>query len=253
MMLSIKGIETYYGRMKVLQGISIDVAKGEIVAILGSNGAGKSTILKAVSGFIIVDYGHIEFQGQRIENRDSHKIVKMGISHVPEGRHTFDDLTVAENLKAGAVKAKGKSSINRNLDRVYDFFPLLSERSNQIAKYMSGGERQMIAIGRALMADPKILLLDEPSLGLSPLLVKEIFSMIKQINNHGVTIVMVEQNVALALGLADKGYVIQNGRVERCGTAAALLGDEEIRNAYLGEGKYVDRKELWEGRIRVKK
>lgn len=252
-MLRLKGIETYYGRVKALQGISLEVNEGEIVAILGSNGAGKSTILKAISGFILVDYGQIEFLSKRIENMDSHRIVKMGISHVPEGRHTFDDLTVEENLKAGAAAVKGKSGINAKIESVYDLFPFLASRKKQKAKNMSGGERQMVAIGRALVSEPKLLLLDEPSLGLSPLLVKEIIKMIKLINDQGVTIAMVEQNLSLALGIAQRGYVIQNGRVERYGSSESLLADEEIRNAYLGEGKYVNRKELWEGRIKVKK
>ncbi|MBN1227282.1 MAG: ABC transporter ATP-binding protein [Deltaproteobacteria bacterium] len=252
-MLKLEGIETYYGRIKVLQGISIHVPEGDIVAVLGSNGAGKSTILKAISGFIICDYGHIEFMGKRIENMDTHKIVRMGISQVPEGRHTFDDLTVDENLKTGAAPLKYKHNIKKKIEDLYDFFPKLGHLRRQKAKYLSGGERQMVAIGRALMADPKLLLLDEPSLGLSPLLVKEVFGKIKQINVQGITIVMVEQNVMLALGIAQMGYVIQNGRVERYGTSKKLLADDEIRSAYLGEGKYVDRKELWEGRIRVKK
>ena len=252
-MLKLKGIETYYGRIKALQGISLEVNEGEIVAILGSNGAGKSTILKAISGFILVDYGQIAFRSKRIENMDSHKIVKLGISHVPEGRHTFDDLTVEENLKAGSATVRRKSHIRERLDQVFHLFPFLSERKRQIAKHMSGGERQMVAIGRALMSNPELLLLDEPSLGLSPLLVKEIIRMIQKINDQGVTIVMVEQNLSMALKVASKGYVIQNGRVERHGTSGALLADEEIRNAYLGEGKYVDKKELWSGKIRVKK
>jgi branched-chain amino acid transport system ATP-binding protein len=252
-MLKLEGIETYYGRVKVLQGISIQVAGGDIVAILGSNGAGKSTILKAISGFIICDYGYIEFIGKRIENMDTHKIVRMGISQVPEGRHTFDDLTVYENLKTGAASLKDKHNIKEKIENVYDLFPRLDHLRRRKAKYLSGGERQMVAIGRALMADPKLLLLDEPSLGLSPLLVKELFEKIKEINKQGITIVMVEQNVMLALGIAQMGYVIQNGRVERYGTSEKLLADDEIKSAYLGEGKYVDRKELWEGRIRVKK
>lgn len=251
-MLKIEGIETYYGRVKVLQGISIEVAKGSIVAILGSNGAGKSTILKAISGFIICDYGYIEFMGKRIENMDTQKIVKMGLSQVPEGRHTFDDLTVEENLKAGVAALKDKGNMKEKIHNVYDLFPRL-RGLKQKAKYLSGGERQMVAIGRALMAEPKLLLLDEPSLGLSPLLVKEVFATIKKVNDLGVTVLMVEQNLKLALGIAQMGYVIQNGRVERYGTSEKLLGDDEIRAAYLGEGKYVDRKELWEGRIRVKR
>jgi branched-chain amino acid transport system ATP-binding protein len=252
-MLKLEGVETYYGRMKILQGITLEVGQEDIVAILGSNGAGKSTILKAISGFILCDYGYIEFQGNRIENLDPHKIVRMGISQVPEGRHTFDDLTVEENLKTGAAALKQKALLKSNMGAVYSLFPRLSNLKKQKAKYLSGGERQMVALGRALMAEPKLLLLDEPSLGLSPILVKEIFKRIKAINERGITIVMVEQNVVLALGLAQMGYVIQNGRVERYGPSSKLLADEEVRSAYLGEGKYVDRKELWEGRIRVKK
>jgi len=252
-MLRLEGVETYYGRMKVLQGISMEVAQGDIVAILGSNGAGKSTILKVISGFILCDYGHIEFLGRRIENMDPHEIVRMGISHVPEGRHTFDDLTVEENLKAGAVFSSEKSVIKKRIQDVYELFPTLLNLKRKKAKYLSGGERQMVALGRALIAQPKLLLLDEPSLGLSPILVREIFKRIRTINENGITVVMVEQNVVLALGLAKKGYVIQNGRVERYGPSAKLLADEEVRSAYLGEGKYVDRKELWEGRIKVKR
>ena len=252
-MLKLEGVETYYGRMKVLQGISIQVAKGDFVAILGSNGAGKSTILKAISGFIICDYGYIEFLGKRIENMDPHKIVRMGISQVPEGRRVFDDLTVEENLKTGVAPLKDKSGIKRKIEEIQALFPRLTKLHGRKAKYLSGGERQMVALGRALMAEPNLLLLDEPSLGLSPLLVKEIFNRIKTINEQGITIAMVEQNVVLALGLAGAGYVIQNGRVERYGASSDLLKDEEVRSAYLGEGKYVDRKELWEGRIRVKR
>ena len=254
-MLRLEGVETYYGRVKVLQGISITVDAGDMVAILGSNGAGKSTILKAVSGFIICDYGFIEFMGTRIENLDPCTIVKLGISQVPEGRHTFDDLTVEENLKTGvaALKDRSASRVRQKLMENYALFPRLEGLRKQKAKYLSGGERQMVAIGRALMAEPSLLLLDEPSLGLAPLMVKEIFNRIRMTNERGITVVMVEQNVALALEYARKGYVIQNGRVERYGTSARLLADEEVRSAYLGEGKYVDRKELWEGRIRVKK
>lgn len=252
-MLKLEGVETYYGRIKVLQGISIHVPEGDIIAILGSNGAGKSTILKAISGFIICDYGYIEFFGKHIENLDTHKIVRMGISQVPEGRHTFDDLTVEENLKTGAATLKNRQSVKGKLPEVYALFPRLVQLKRRKAKYLSGGERQMVAIGRALMAEPKLLLLDEPSLGLSPVLVKEVFGKIRRINEQGITIVMVEQNVVLALGIASTGYVIQNGRVERYGTSKQLLSDDEVRAAYLGEGKYVDRKELWEGRIRVKK
>jgi len=251
--LKLEGVETYYGRVKVLHGISFEVPEGSIVAILGSNGAGKSTILKVIAGLIVCDYGYIEFMGKRIQNMDPSKIVKMGISLVPEGRHTFDDLTVEENLKAGAVSCRERNRIKRNIENVYDLFPRLRELRKQKAKYLSGGERQMVAIGRALMAEPKLLLLDEPSLGLSPKLVKEMFNKIKMINSQGVTVLMVEQNVVLALGIAQVGYVIQNGRIERYGTSAQLLADEEVRSAYLGEGKYIDRRELWEGRIRVKK
>lgn len=252
-MLTLEGVETYYGRIKVLQGISLHVAEGDIVAVLGSNGAGKSTILKAISGFIICDYGFIQYCNRRIENMDPHKIVRMGISQVPEGRHTFDDLTVEENLKTGATPLRKKNRVKERIEEIYGLFPTLRTRSKWKAKYLSGGERQMVALGRALMAEPRLLLLDEPSLGLSPFMVKEIFKRIRTTNEKGITIVMVEQNVALALSHARMGYVIQNGRVERYGTSEQLLADEEIRSAYLGEGKYVDRKELWEGRIRVKR
>ena len=247
-MFSLKGVETYYGKIKVLNGISFDVKEGDIVSILGANGAGKTTVLRTISGINFCDYGEITFQGQRIENLDPDKIVKLGISHLPEGRRVFPELTVEENLKMGAYICRNKGQVKDSFEWVYSIFPILRDRREQKAKYMSGGEQQMLAFGRALMIHPKLLLLDEPSLGLSPLLVQEIFSTIKHVNSEKVTILLVEQNVNQALKLSNYGYVLMRGNIDVHGTPEKLLSDEDIKESYLGEGKYIDRKSLWEGR-----
>ncbi len=246
-MLKLEGVETYYGRMKVLQGITLEVGQGDIVAILGSNGAGKSTILKAISGFILCDYGYIEFQGNRIENLDPHKIVRMGISQVPEGRQIFKPLSVEDNLELGAylyhrVKAE-KERTKKTADMIYELFPILKERRKQLAGTLSGGELQMLSIGRALMARPRLLLLDEPSMGLAPIVAQEIFQVIENLSRESeTTILLVEQNARAALKMAHRGYVLETGRLILEGMAADLLENKEVQRAYLGK----DKKEIWE-------
>ncbi|MCJ7509064.1 MAG: ABC transporter ATP-binding protein, partial [candidate division Zixibacteria bacterium] len=242
-----------YGRIKVLNGISFEVKKGDIVSILGANGAGKTTVLRTISGINFCDYGEIAFEGQRIENLDPNKIVKLGISHLPEGRRVFPELTITENLKMGAYICTDKGQIKNSFEWVYSIFPILKTRGDQKAKHMSGGEQQMLAFGRALMIRPKLLLLDEPSLGLSPFLVKEIFKTVTYINSEGVTVLMVEQNANQALKISNYGYVLMMGNIDIHGTPEKLLHDEDIRESYLGEGKYIDRKRLWEGRPTIRR
>lgn len=245
-MLSLKGVETYYGKIKVLHGISFDIKKGDIVSILGSNGAGKTTALRTISGINFCDNGEITFEEQRIENLAPDKIVKLGISHLPEGRRVFSELTVEENLRMGAYICKDREQIKKSMEWVYSVFPILRALRKQKAKYMSGGEQQMLSFGRALMIRPKLLLLDEPSLGLSPLLVKEIFKIIGYTNSEGVTILLVEQSVNQALKISNYAYVLMRGMIDIHGTPEELLLDGDIRESYLGEGKYGDRKRLWE-------
>ena len=229
-MLTVENINVYYGVIHALKDISFQVNEGEIVALIGANGAGKTTTLQTVSGMLSAKSGSIRFQDQEISRMPEHKIVKQGISHVPEGRRMFSNLTVLENLKMGAYTRKDKQEINNSLEMVYERFPRLKERTRQLAGTLSGGEQQMLAMGRALMANPRILLLDEPSMGLSPLLVSEIFDIIQD-----VTILLVEQNAKKALSIANRAYVLETGRIVKENDAQALLHDEAIKKAYLGE------------------
>ncbi len=235
-LLEIKNIETYYDLIYAIRGASLTVEEGTITAILGTNGAGKSTILKTVMGLIEdqPDKGTIEYSGQRLDGRDTDEIVRMGISLVPEGREIFEELTIRENLQMGAYTRHDKAGVGRDFERVFDFFPILRKRINQWAGTLSGGEQQMLAIGRALMGRPKLLLLDEPSLGLSPILVREIFEIIKTINAEGVTILLVEQNARMALSIADVGLILENGRFVMKGKAADLMQDKDVREFYMG-------------------
>ncbi len=234
--LEIRNVHTYYGHVHALKGISLSVAPGEIVALIGANGAGKSTTLRTVSGLIKPRQGEIYLSGKNIVGMPAHEIVYLGVSHAPEGRKIFSTLTVNENLNMGAYSLGGdKARIEEHRERVFKLFPRLQERRNQLAGTLSGGEQQMLAIGRALMSDPKLLLLDEPSLGLAPLLVRAIFDTIREINQSGVTILLVEQNARAALKLAHKAYVLETGNIVLSGPAAELLADERVRKAYLGE------------------
>jgi branched-chain amino acid transport system ATP-binding protein len=236
-MLELKKIHTFYGPIEALRGIDIEVKQGEIVSLIGNNGAGKSTTLMTISGVLRPEAGDIIFEGQSIRGIPPHRIVEMGISQVPEGRRIFPRLTIKENLEMGAyTKFKVKSSkLKVQLDRIYDLFPVLKERQKQPGGTLSGGEQQMLAIGRALMSNPKLLLLDEPSLGLAPIIVSKIFRTIKEINREGVTVLLVEQNARLALKLSDRGYVLENGRVALEGKGEELLNNEAVKRAYLGE------------------
>ncbi|MGI6555274.1 MAG: ABC transporter ATP-binding protein [Bacillota bacterium] len=233
-MLSIQNIDVFYGNIQALRGISLEVSKGEIVSLIGANGAGKSTTLKAISGLIHPKNGKIEFEGEDITNKPAQEIVKRRISQVPEGRRVFAQMTVYENLELGAYLRKDKEGIKNSFQRVFDRFPILQERRFQKAGTLSGGEQQMLAMGRALMSQPKLLLLDEPSMGLAPLLVQEIFNIIKEINEAGTTILLVEQNANMALSIADKAYVLETGKIALSGTARELQESEEVRKAYLG-------------------
>ena len=235
-LLEIKNIETYYDLIYAIRGASLTVEEGTVTTILGTNGSGKSTILKTVMGLIEdqPDKGSIEFMGQRIDGKDTEEIVRMGIAYVPEGREVFEELTVRENLHMGAYTRKDRDVIGGDFERVYTNFPILRQRSNQWAGTLSGGEQQMLAIARALMCRPKLLFLDEPSLGLSPILVKEIFSIIKTINRQGVTILLVEQNARMALSIADYGLILENGRFVLKGRAKDLMEDKDVKEFYMG-------------------
>jgi branched-chain amino acid transport system ATP-binding protein len=217
-----------------LFGVSLEVAAGEVVALLGSNGAGKSSTLKAISGLVAPTSGEITLDGRRIDGKDSHEVVNLGVAHSPEGRRLFPGLTVLENLKLGAVSKESRAVQQHTLDEVFQMFPVLSERRKQQAGLLSGGEQQMCAIGRALMAKPRLLLLDEPSLGLAPRIISEVFQVVRTVRDKGVTVLLVEQNVAQSLHLADRAYVIERGRVALEGKAADLLEDKELQRAYLG-------------------
>jgi branched-chain amino acid transport system ATP-binding protein len=232
-LLQIENLHAGYGDLEVLHGIDLDVNEGEIVALIGANGAGKTTTLRAISGLVAASAGSITFEGSNIGSWRSSQIVAEGIVQVPEGRKLFADMSVLENLRLGAYK-RGRSDISESLDEVFGLFPKLSERSSQSAGTLSGGEQQMLAIGRSLMTKPRFLMLDEPSLGLAPKLVIDIFGVIKNINGLGVTVMLVEQNAVHALQLSDRGYVLENGRVVLHGTGEELLGDDRVRTAYLG-------------------
>lgn len=233
-MLKVDNIDVYYGAIHAIKGISIEVPKGEIVTLVGSNGAGKSTTLRAISGLMKPKNGTILFEDKNIVGVPAHKIVGMGLCQVPEGRHVFANMSVMENLELGAYLRNDKDGIARDLEDVFKKFPRLLERKDQISGTLSGGEQQMLAMGRALMSRPRLLLLDEPSMGLAPLLVKEIFNIIKEINESGTTVLLVEQNANMALSIADKAYVLETGRIALAGTAQELASSEAVRKAYLG-------------------
>ena len=233
-MLKVDDINVYYGNIQALNGVSLDINEGEIVTLIGANGAGKSTLLKTISGLLKPKKGKILYKDQSIGGKPVQSIVKMGISHVPEGRRVFANMSIEENLELGAYLRKDKEGIKKDFDKVYELFPRLLERKKQLSGTLSGGEQQMLAMGRALMARPQLLLLDEPSMGLAPILVKQIFSIIEEINKTGTTILLVEQNANLALSIANRAYVIETGRVVLSGTATELNASEEIKKAYLG-------------------
>ena len=234
-LLEIKDLEVNYGVIKAIKGVSFDVNEGEIIALIGANGAGKTTILHTITGLIQAKKGSIVFDGKELTKTPPHKIVSMGMAHVPEGRRIFQQLSVLENLKLGAYTRKDKSEIASTLKMVYERFPRLDERKNQVAGTLSGGEQQMLAMGRALMSKPRIILMDEPSMGLSPLLVSEIFDIIKVINESGTTVLLVEQNAKKALSIADRAYVLETGKITLSGDAKDLINDESVKKAYLGE------------------
>ncbi len=234
-MFTINDLYVYYGVIQAIKGISFEVNEGEVIALIGANGAGKTTILHTITGLIAAKSGSIQFQGQKLTKIPTHKIVKMGIAHVPEGRRIFSQLTVFENLQLGAYTREDKAEIEASLEAVYRRFPRLKERRNQVAGTLSGGEQQMLAIGRALMSRPKLILMDEPSMGLSPILVSEIFDIIKSISESGTTVLLVEQNAKKALTIANRAYVLETGKIVLSGNAQDLINDESVKKAYLGE------------------
>ena len=234
-MLTIKDLEVYYGVIQAIKGVSFEVNQGEVIALIGANGAGKTTILHTITGLISPKKGSVLFEGNELTKMPAHKIVSLGMAHVPEGGRVFADLSVYENLRMGAYTRKDKGEIEATLEKVYDRFPRLKERRNQMAGTLSGGEQQMLAMGRALMSKPKILLMDEPSMGLSPIMVNEIFSIIQEVSDSGTTVLLVEQNAKKALAIADRGYVLETGKIVLEGKASDLLNDDSIKKAYLGE------------------
>ena len=231
-LLSVDNINVYYGQIHAIKDVSLDVSEGEIVALIGANGAGKSTTLRTVSGLLRSTTGSISLFGEDITHADAHKLVSKGLAHVPEGRRVFLQMTVLENLEMGAFTHAG--STKERLEKVYEYFPRLSERKNQIAGTLSGGEQQMLAMGRALMSTPRLMMLDEPSMGLSPILVQQVFDIIKTLNKNGTTILLVEQNAEMALEIADRAYVLESGRIKLTGTGAELAASDDIKKAYLG-------------------
>jgi len=233
-MLEIKNVNVYYGVIHALKDISLSVQEGEIVTLIGANGAGKTSTLRTISGLIKATSGSIKLNGKEIRGMSAQEIVKMGISHVPEGRRIFPDMTVLENLEMGAFLRKDKSGIKKDMESVYERFPVLGKRRKQLAGTLSGGEQQMLAMGRALMSKPRIMLLDEPSMGLAPLLVREIFEIIKDINSQGTTILLVEQNANMALSIAHRAYVLETGSIVLEGSAKELAQSQDIKKAYLG-------------------
>ncbi|MBU5478147.1 ABC transporter ATP-binding protein [Eubacterium sp. MSJ-13] len=234
-MLEVKDLEVYYGMIQAIKGISFEVNKGEVIALIGANGAGKTTTLHTITGLLSPKKGSVIFEGKDITKIPAHKIVSMGMAHVPEGRRVFSDLSVYENLKLGAYTRKDKENLNKDLESIYERFPRLAERKNQSAGTLSGGEQQMLAMGRALMSKPSIVLMDEPSMGLSPILVNEIFDIIESISKTGTTVLLVEQNAKKALSIADRAYVLETGKIVTSGNASDLLEDDSIKKAYLGE------------------
>lgn len=233
-MIELQDLHVYYGGIHALKGISMKVNKGEIVTLIGANGSGKTTTLRTISGLEKSKSGNILFEGKDLKKFSASEIVKMGVSHVPEGRRVFADMSVYENLEIGAFTRKDKSEIEKDIQNIYSLFPILHERKNQDASNLSGGEQQMLAIGRALLSRPQLLLLDEPSMGLAPLIVKGIFDIIKDINKSGTTVLLVEQNANMALQCAHRAYIIKNGKIELEGKASELLNHDEVKNAYLG-------------------
>lgn len=234
-MLEVKGLQVYYGVIQALKDVSFEVNQGEVIALIGANGAGKTTTLHTLTGLLPAKQGSIYFEGEDITKMPAHKIVQKGIAHVPEGRRVFADLTVYENLIMGAYTRKDKKEIAENLENVYKRFPRLKERKNQKAGTMSGGEQQMLAMGRALMSNPKMIVMDEPSMGLSPIFVNEIFDIIEKVSASGTTVLLVEQNAKKALSIADRAYVLETGKIVLSGDAKELMNDDSIKKAYLGE------------------
>ena len=232
-MLNVNDINVYYGAIHAIKGVSFQVNDGEVVTLIGANGAGKSTILNTVCGLLHSRTGSVEFLGQDLAGIPAHKLVERGLAHVPEGRRIFQHMTVEENLEMGAY-TQPRSSVDPNLERVFEQFPRLKERRRQVAGTLSGGEQQMLAMGRGLMSDPKLLMLDEPSMGLAPILVEQIFDIIKRLHQAGTTILLVEQNARMALSVADRGYVLETGKIVATGTGDELLHDEAVKKAYLG-------------------
>ena len=233
-MLTVNDINVFYGAIHAIKGVSLEVNEGEIVTLIGANGAGKSTILRTISGLLKPKTGSIQFEGQEIAGMPAHEIVKTGISQVPEGRRIFAEMSVLENLELGAFTRKDKDGIKADMELVFERFPRLKERIGQLAGTLSGGEQQMLAMGRALMSRPRLLLLDEPSMGLAPLLIKEIFAIIQDINKTGTTVLLVEQNANMALSIAHRAYVLETGRITLSGDAKELAASDEVRKAYLG-------------------
>ena len=233
-MLEIKDLNVFYGAIHALKGISLSVDEGELVSLIGANGAGKTTTLHTISGLLAAASGSITLDGKDLQKVAPNRIISMGLAHVPEGRHVFARMTVEENLRMGAYIIKDQKKISENLENVYSHFPRLKERSRQLAGTLSGGEQQMLATGRALMTNPKIVLMDEPSMGLSPLLVKEIFSIIQELHESGITILLVEQNAKMALAVSDRAYVLETGCISMSGKASELAEDDRVRKAYLG-------------------
>ena len=236
-MLEIKDLNVFYGAIHALKGVSLTVGDGELVSLIGANGAGKTTTLHTISGLLTAASGSITLDGKDLQKVPANTIINLGLAHVPEGRHVFARMTVEENLRMGAYIVKDQKKIAENLEKVYHHFPRLKERYKQLAGTLSGGEQQMLATGRALMTDPKIVLMDEPSMGLSPLLVKEIFAIIQELHKSGITILLVEQNAKMALAVSDRAYVLETGTITKFGTGAELLADESIKEAYLGKSK----------------
>ena len=234
-MLEVKDLNVFYGAIHALKGVSLSVGEGELVSLIGANGAGKTTTLHTISGLITAASGSVTLDGQDLQKAPPHKIINMGLAHVPEGRHVFARMTVEENLRMGAYIIKDQKKIAENLEKVYHHFPRLKERYRQLAGTLSGGEQQMLAVGRALMSRPKLMMLDEPSLGLAPLVVQDIFKIIQEINRQGVTVLLIEQNANMALKIADLAYVLETGTITMSGTGADLLANDKVKEAYLGK------------------
>ena len=234
-MLEVENIHVYYGSIHAVKGVSFQVNEGEIVTLIGANGAGKSTTLRTITGLVKAQSGSIQWNGEELLGRPIDRIISSGIAMSPEGRRVFPDMTVLENLKIGAYLRKGKAEIEKDIKWVYELFPRLEERSWQLAGTLSGGEQQMLAVGRALMSKPKVIMMDEPSLGLAPIIVQGIFDIIKEINRQGVTVLLIEQNANMALHIADIGYVLETGRITMTGPGKELLQDENVKKAYLGK------------------